>query len=99
MEIKEQLAQLNGEIKGRLEQIEKGDYTFISMNDALDHLPQLILKEHLRHHVNNGMAISIKEFEAPVLTRIVDEQGNLLAIYDKHETEYKMKAQNVFLKD
>lgn len=82
-----------------LEDIEKGNYTIISMSDALDHLPSLVLKEHLNHHVNNGMAISIKEFKEPVLTRIIDSKGNLLAIYDKHPTDYKMKAQNVFLKD
>lgn len=82
-----------------LEQIEKGDFTIISMSDALNHLPKLVLKDHLLHHVRNGMAISIKEFDSPELTRIVDQEGNLLAIYDKHETEYKMKAQNVFLKD
>ena len=82
-----------------LEQMEKGEYTIISMSDALSHLPKLIIKDHLRHHIKNGMAISISEFESPVLTRIVEEDGTLLAIYDKHETQYKMKAQNVFLKD
>jgi tRNA pseudouridine55 synthase len=80
-----------------LDDIEKGNFKIISMSDALNHLPVLILKDHLLHHINNGMAISIKEFDKPVLTRIVDENNELIAIYDKHETEYKMKAQNVFL--
>ena len=43
------------------------------------------------------MAISLKHFKEYSLTRLVDEDGNLLAIYDKHPTEPKMKAINVFL--
>ena len=82
-----------------LEEIEKGEYAIIPMSDALSHLPKIEIKDHLRHHVKNGMAISIKEFPSTTLTRIVDVDGTLLAIYDKHKTENKMKAQNVFSKD
>jgi hypothetical protein len=33
------------------------------------------------------------------ITKIVDEDNNLLAIYDKHPSEPKMKAINIFKKD
>lgn len=79
-----------------LEQCEQGDYKIISMSDALDYLPSLLINDDIAHHVENGMAISLRAFENPVLTRIIDQDNNLLAIYDKHETENKMKAQNVF---
>lgn len=82
-----------------LEQIEKGDYKVISMSDSLSSIPSLLINDDIQHHVANGMAISIKQFKAPVLTKIIDQDGTLLAIYDKHETEHKMKAQNVFHKE
>jgi len=82
-----------------LKEIEQGDFKVISMTDSLGDLPSLVLNDNIRHHVKNGMAISLREFKNPVLTKIVDEDDNLLAIYDKHETEYKMKAQNVFHKE
>jgi tRNA pseudouridine55 synthase len=82
-----------------LQELEEGHCPLISLSDALDHLPSIQIHDGIRHHVKNGMAISIKEFEAPVLTKIIDDDNNLLAIYDKHPTEYKMKAQNVFYKE
>lgn len=82
-----------------LEEIEKGDYTLISMSDSLNHMPALLINDAIAHHVKNGMAISIKQFAKPTITRIIDNDNNLLAIYDKHETEYKMKALSVFPKD
>ena len=42
------------------------------------------------------MAISLKQFEKATLTRIIDNDNNLLAIYDKHPTASKMKAENIF---
>ena len=82
-----------------LVEVEKNEHEIISMSDALNHIPALLNNENISHHVKNGMAISLKQFEKPTLTRIIDTDNNLLAIYDKHETEYKMKALNVFLKD
>jgi tRNA pseudouridine55 synthase len=82
-----------------LDEIEKGDYKIISMSDSLTNMNTLLLNDDIAHHVQNGMAISIKQFQSPTLTKIVDKDNTLLAIYDKHETEYKMKAQNVFHKE
>ncbi|MCD6482630.1 MAG: tRNA pseudouridine(55) synthase TruB [Candidatus Izimaplasma sp.] len=79
-----------------LKEIEEGNYKIISLSNALSHLNKLVVPEELKHHVKNGMAISLKYFNNYSLTRLVDEDDNLLAIYDKHPTEPKMKAVNVF---
>lgn len=79
-----------------LKEIENGDYKMISLSNALSDFNKLVITDDLRHHVKNGMAISLKHFKNHSLTRIVDEDDNLLAIYDKHPTEPKMKAINVF---
>ena len=60
-------------------------------------MPKVVVNDEISKHVKNGMAISLKQFEKAVPTRIVDEDNNLLAIYDKHPTEPKMKAINVFM--
>ena len=82
-----------------LDEIRAGNYKLISLADALTNMETLVLSEELRHHVKNGMAISLRYFAKPTLTKIVDEDNNLVAIYDKHPTEPKMKAQNIFYKD
>ena len=79
-----------------LKEIEEGNYRIISLSNALSHLNKLVVPEELKHHVKNGMAISLKYFNNYSLTRLVDEDDNLLAIYEKHPTEPKMKAVNVF---
>ena len=82
-----------------LEQIEKGEYNLISMSDSLSFMNTLLINDEISHHVQNGMAISLRQFSEPVLTKIVDKDGYLMAIYDKHKTEHKMKAQNIFHKE
>jgi len=79
-----------------LKEIEEGNYKIISLSDALNSLNILVIPDELKHHVKNGMAISLRYFDNYSLTRLVDEDNNLLAIYDKHPTEPKMKAVNVF---
>lgn len=78
------------------EDVEQGKHTIISLSDSLNSLETLVINDEIRKHVSNGMAISLKQFKKPSLTKIIDEDGNLLAIYDKHETEPKMKALSVF---
>ncbi len=80
-----------------LDEIQKGDYQLISLSNALSDLNKLVVTDELMHHIKNGMAISLKYFDNYSLTRLVDQDDNLLAIYDKHPTESKMKAINVFL--
>lgn len=82
-----------------LEEIEQGDYSLISLSDALSELETVVIKDEFRHHIKNGMAISLRYFEKHKLTKIVDENNDLLAIYDKHPTEPKMKAINIYKKD
>lgn len=79
-----------------LKEIENGDYKIISLSDALSDFNTLVITDELRHHIKNGMAISLRYFKNHSLTKIVDEEDNLLAIYDKHPTEPKMKAINIF---
>jgi tRNA pseudouridine55 synthase len=79
------------------EDVEQGNYEIISLSNSLQSLETLVVIDEFRKNITNGMAISLKQFKKPVLTKIIDEDGNLLAIYDKHETEPKMKALNVFL--
>lgn len=82
-----------------LNQIQEGDYKLISLNDALSNLETLVIKDEFRNHVKNGMAISLRYFDKYALTKIIDTDGILLAIYDKHPTEGKMKAVNVYPKE
>jgi len=79
-----------------LDEIENGNFKMISLSNALSYMNKFVIPQELVHHVQNGMAISLKYFDEYSLTRIVDEDDNLLAIYDKHPTEAKMKAINVF---
>lgn len=79
------------------EDVEQGKYKLISLSDSLDYMQTIIINDEIRHHVKNGMAMSLRYFKEARITKIVDEENNLLAIYDKHETEPKMKAVNVFL--
>ncbi len=79
-----------------LDDIRNNNYNIISLSDSLDHLPSLLLNDEIKHHIKNGMAISVKQFAKPTLTRIIDKDNNLLALYDLHHTDYKMKAQNIF---
>ncbi len=82
-----------------LKEIEEGNFKILSLNEALSKMETMIINDEIRHHVNNGMAISLKQFHKVALTKILDESGELLAIYDKHPTEPKMKALNVFHKE
>lgn len=79
-----------------LDDIRAGRYSLISMSDSLSFMQKITIQPEFEHHVNNGMAISLRHFPKPEMTRIVDENDTLLAIYDKHPTEQKMKALNIF---
>lgn len=79
-----------------LDDMREGNYQIISMSDSLDHLPFIYVNEEITKHIKNGMAISLKQFEKATLTRIIDKDNNLLAMYDKHPTDSKMKAENIF---
>ena len=79
-----------------LEEIQAGNYKLISLPDALSELQTVVLQEDFAHHIQNGMAISLRFFKEHRLTKIIDENNNLLAIYDKHPTESKMKAINIY---
>jgi len=82
-----------------LEEIQNGNYKLITLNDALSDLETLVVNDEFSNHIKNGMAISLKHFKKHTLTKIIDNDGTLLAIYDKHPTENKMKAVNVYPKE
>lgn len=79
-----------------LDEIREGNYKLISLSDSLDFMEKITIDDEITKHVENGMAISLKKFKKASLTRIVDKDDNLLAIYDKHETASKMKAVSIF---
>ncbi|KFZ26086.1 MAG: tRNA pseudouridine synthase B [Candidatus Izimaplasma bacterium HR2] len=82
-----------------LDEIKKGDFKLITLNDALSDLETLVINDEFKHHVKNGMAISLRYFKKHTLTKIIDNDGTLLAIYDKHPSESKMRAINVYPKE
>ena len=82
-----------------LDEIKKGNFKLITLNDALSDLETLVINDEFKHHVKNGMAISLKYFKKHTLTKIIDNDGTLLAIYDKHPSEGKMRAINVYPKE
>jgi tRNA pseudouridine55 synthase len=82
-----------------LEDIQNGNYSLISLNDALSDLETVYINDEFKNHIKNGMAISLKYFKKHTLTKIIDEDNTLLAIYDKHPTEGKMIAVNVYPKE
>ncbi len=82
-----------------LDEIKKGNFKLITLNDALSDLETLVINDEFKHHVKNGMAISLRYFKNHTLTKIIDNDGTLLAIYDKHPSEGKMRAINVYPKE
>ena len=82
-----------------LDEIREGNYSLITLNDALSDLETLVINDEFRNHIKNGMAISLRYFKKHILTKIIDEDSTLLAIYDKHPTESKMIAVNVYPKE
>jgi tRNA pseudouridine55 synthase len=82
-----------------LEEVKQNKHKLITLSDALVDLQEVALQDDFAHHVQHGMAISLRYFNEPRLSKIVDHNKQLLAIYDKHPTEAKMKAINIFPKD
>lgn len=82
-----------------LEEIKNGNHKIISLNDALCDLETLLVRSEFSNHIKNGMAISLKYFKTHTLTKIIDKDKTLLAIYDKHPTENKMIPVNVYPKE
>jgi len=82
-----------------LDEIQNGDYNVISLNEALSSLETLVIQDEFSHHIKNGMAISLRYFKKHTLTKIIESDGTLLAIYDKHPSLEKMIAVNVYPKE
>ncbi|MEC9484333.1 MAG: tRNA pseudouridine(55) synthase TruB [Candidatus Izemoplasma sp.] len=82
-----------------LEDIKGGNYTLISLSDALGHLPKVIANKRMQEDIKYGRLLSVTDFPHLGLTRVVDESNQLLAIYTKHPKRMAMKPTNVFVKD
>ncbi len=82
-----------------LEEIQNGNYKLITLNEALGDLETVVVNDEFSNHIKNGMAISLKHFKKHKLTKIINKDNTLLAIYDKHPTEGKMIAVNVYPKE
>lgn len=82
-----------------LEDLKQGDTVLLSLTDALCNYPKIVASETMKEDVTHGRALSLSHFQTATLTRIVDQNDILLALYDKHPTKDVMKAKNVFIKD
>jgi len=82
-----------------IEQIKTTRPEPISLNEALRFLPKIIVDEEIIRKVRHGMALKLVLFPSLETTRILDQEGSLLAIYMKHPTKPVMKPENVFIKD
>jgi len=63
-----------------LEALEKGDFTLVSLADALAHMPLIEAGPH-KEKIQSGQSLSMR-IDAPRV-RLVDDEGNLLAVYRK----------------
>lgn len=82
-----------------LEDIQGEDAELLSLNEALRHLNALVVDDETAQMVHHGRMLPIERFPSPQLTRVVDGDGCLIALYDRHPTASKMKPVNVFPKD
>lgn len=82
-----------------LEEMREGNYSFISLSDALSHMPLLEADAFILNEIKYGRMLPLKYFENTEDTRIINKDNELLAIYTKHPTKPMMKALNVFYKD
>lgn len=82
-----------------IEDLKQGDTVLLSLTDALCNYPKVVATKEMEEDVSHGRTLSLEHFETPTLTRIVDQNDILLALYDKHPTKDVMKAKNVFMKD
>ncbi len=74
--------------------VKDNNYHIISIEDALS-FPKLIVNEEIKKKVMNGVAIENIDYDDYV--QILDEQHNLLAIYQRQDN--LLKAKKVFTKE
>lgn len=79
-----------------LEDIKAGNYTIIPLHEALSELQTVILTDEMKPFIKNGQELDVKYFKKPILSKIIDESGELYAIYDKHPDRNTMKAINIY---
>lgn len=68
-----------------IENIEKGNYKFISLENALTNYPKVVIEKDDIKKVQNGVQLP-KRFEGK-LGLLVDEDNNLLAIYQESDKD------------
>lgn len=82
-----------------LDDMREGNYSFISLSDALSHMPSLEADAFILNELKHGKMLPLKYFKNEEDTRIISKDNTLLAIYTKHPSKPYMKAMNVFYKD
>jgi tRNA pseudouridine55 synthase len=82
-----------------LEDLKQGETVLLSLTDALCNYPKVVATTEMKEDISHGRTLSLEHFQKATLTRIVDQNDTLLALYDKHPSLDVMKAKNVFMKD
>lgn len=68
-----------------LEQIQNGNYSFISMKEALQDYSSMIVDEKLAHKIQNGQLLEKENFCAPIL--FLNSKEEPLALYRTYEKD------------
>ncbi len=83
----------------KIEDVKNNSAKLLSLTRALCHLPKITVKPSQEKIVLNGGHLPISFFPSATLSRVVDKDDNLLALYEKHPTKQVMKAVKVFHKE
>lgn len=82
-----------------LDDLQQGETVLLSLTDALCNYPKITADDAMQEDIKHGRYLSKGDFPTTALTRVVDRNDTLLALYEEHPTKDVMKAKNVFLKD
>jgi tRNA pseudouridine55 synthase len=82
-----------------IDELKRGEAKLMSLTSALCHLPKVTIKPSRENIVKNGGHLPLSMFVTTKLTRVVNQNDQLLALYEKHPNKQVMKAVKVFHKE
>ena len=77
-----------------MEKLKVGSPSLMSLNEALSHIPEVVIDDSMKQDISHGKAITLNRREP--LLRMVDESNALIAIYRKKE-DMLYKPKKVFI--